>query len=162
MGRERGFSLIELLIVLAVILVITAIAIPNFLRSRVAANEASAVGSLHAINDAEITYNLTYSNPGFACTLSQLGPPSGGGSVGSSGAGLIDGALASGTKSGYNFIPGTCTSASGSSIITSYQWLADPISSGFTGQRHFCTDSSSVIKFDPNSSSTCVASGTPI
>jgi len=161
MTRAKGFSLIELLIVVAVILVIAAIAIPNLLRSRVAANEASAVGSLHAINNAEITYSTVYPNPGFACSLSQLGPPSGGAPVSSSAASLIDSGLASGSKSGYTFTAGDCTATS-TNIVTGYQWEADPVTPGSTGQRHFCTDSTIVIKWDPNSSTTCLTSGTPI
>ena len=161
MTRAKGFSLIELLIVVAVILVIAAIAIPNLLRSRVAANEASAVGSLHAINNAEVTYSTAYPNPGFACSLSQLGPPSGGAPVSSAAASLIDSGLASGTKSGYTFTAGDCAMTS-TNIVTGYQWEADPVTPGSTGQRHFCTDSSIVIRWDPNSSTTCLASGTPI
>jgi len=162
MAQAKGFSLIELLIVVTVILVLAAIAIPNLLRSRMAANEASAVGSLHAVNNAEITYSSTYPNLGFACALSQLGPPTGGAPVGSAAASLIDANLASGSKSGYNFAPGTCTMAGTSTIVTGYQWEADPVTAGSTGQRHFCTDSTIVIKSDPSSSSTCLVSGTPI
>ncbi len=66
--RDQGFSLIELLIVVAIILIIAAIAIPNLLRSRMAANEASAVGSIRTVNTAEVTFNSTY-NDGFANTL---------------------------------------------------------------------------------------------
>ena len=72
--NTRGFSLIELLIVVAIILIIAAIAIPNLLRSRIAANQASAVGSLRTLNTAEVTYASTY-NSGYAAALSYLGPP---------------------------------------------------------------------------------------
>ena len=161
MTRAKGFSLIELLIVVTVILIIAAIAIPNLLRSRLAANEASAVGSLHAINNAEITYSTTYPNPGFACSLSELGPPASGGAISSGAASLIDSGLASGVKSGYSFSAGTCTVTS-TNVVTGYQWGADPVTPGSTGQRHFCTDSTIVIRWDPNSSTTCLASGTPI
>ena len=161
MRRVKGFSLIELLIVVAVILIIAAIAIPNLIRSRVAADEASAVGSLHAINNAEITYSSTYPNPGFTCSLSDLGPPPSGAAISSGAAGLIDSGLASGAKSGYTFSAGTCTTTS-TNIVTNYQWGADPVTPGSTGQRHFCTDSTVVIRWDPNSSTTCLASGTPI
>ena len=71
---QRGFSLIELLIVVAIILIIAAIAIPNFLRSRIAANQASAIESLRVISTAEVTYSTTYGT-GFSTSLSALGPP---------------------------------------------------------------------------------------
>ena len=102
MKKQDGFSLIELLIVVALILTIAAIAIPNLLRARIAANESSAVTSLRALNEAQILYNASYPTVGFASPLSALAgtnctPP------GSANACIIDTQLASGKKSGYSF-----------------------------------------------------------
>jgi len=158
-NKKRGFSLIELLIVVAIILIIAAIAIPNLLRSRIAANEASAVGSLRTLNTAEITYNVTYPNVGFACTLGAMAPPSSGTSPTSGAAGLIDANLASGIKSGYSFTLNNCSGTPASN----YQTLAAPVAPGTTGQRYFCSDSSGVIQFNASAAiTTCGTGTTPI
>src|SRR5579872_5502027 len=106
---SKGFSLIELLIVVAIILIIAAIAIPNLMRSRIAANQASAVGSLRTFNTAEVTYASTY-NSGYSATLGYLGPPASGSMPTSTAAGLVDSVLSGGSststgsvKSGYSF-----------------------------------------------------------
>jgi type IV pilus assembly protein PilA len=158
MRKQKGFSLIELLIVVAIILIIAAIAIPNLLRSRIAANEASAVGSIRTLNTAEVTYASTYPDLGFTCTLSSLGPA---GSVATSAAaGLVDSVLGSGVKSGYSFVLVGCTAAGSTGINVTYTSQGSPVVVGQTGQRAFCSDQSGVIKYDAaGSGGTCTTSG---
>src|SRR5271168_4856743 len=97
-NKQKGFSLIELLIVVAIILIIAAIAIPNLLRSKMAANEASAVGSLRTLNTACVVYSTTYGT--YPAAIANLGPAT---TATSAAADLVDSVLASTTKSGYNF-----------------------------------------------------------
>jgi type IV pilus assembly protein PilA len=141
-NKQKGFSLIELLIVVAIILIIAAIAIPNLIRSKMAANEASAVASLRTYNTSIVAYSTTYQTDP-TTDLSQLGPAT---PPTSTSADLVDSLLGSATpvKSGYSFTysPGTATSTG---IITTYTILADPSNSS-TGQRHFFTDQSGVIR----------------
>jgi type IV pilus assembly protein PilA len=147
--EQKGFSLIELLIVVAIILIIAAIAIPNLLRSKMAANEASAVGSLRTLNTASVAYSTTYGTypPG----LPNLGPSS---APSSTAADLIDSVLAGGTKSGYTF-----TFSAGASNL-SYNITAAPSTAGVTGQRYFYTDQSGVIR--ANTAGAADSSSTPI
>jgi len=149
-NTQKGFSLIELLIVVAIILIIAAIAIPNLLRSRMAANEASAVGSLRTLNTAAVQYNTTY-GIGFPDALGDLGPSA---TASSTAADLIDSVLASGTKSGYTFSwsPGATTDT--------YSITATPTTVNTTGQRRFFTDQSGVVR--GNATGTADVNSTPI
>ena len=156
--NARGFSLIELLIVVAIILIIAAIAIPNLLRSRIAANQASAVQSLRTLNTCEITYVSTY-NAGYASTLLALGPPAGGAQATASAAGLIDSVLAAGTKSGYTFTYAV-TATDNNGNPTAYTLNANPVTVGTTGQNYYYTDQSAVIR--QNTSATSSSSDSPI
>jgi prepilin-type N-terminal cleavage/methylation domain-containing protein len=148
--RQVGFSLIELLVVVAIILIIVAIAIPNFLRAKISANESSAVSSVHAIDTAEIAYSSMYGNIGYSVHLLDLGTggltPCPGTATASC---FIDPALANGTKSGYNF-----TYVQNNAATPSVQFTinADPTMPGFTGQKGFYSDESNIIRYSTTGS----------
>lgn len=153
--NSKGFSLIELLIVVAIILIIAAIAIPNLLKSRIAANQASAVGSLRTLNTAEITYASTY-NTGYSPTLVALGPS--GGTDSAAAAGVIDSVLAAGAKSGYTFSYASAADSSGR--YNTYTLNANPAVQGTTGTNFYFTDQSGVIR--QNSAAAASAADSPI
>jgi len=150
--RQTGFSLIELLIVVAIILVIAAIAIPSFLSSRMAANEASAVESLRTIQTSLTAYAITYSVVGYAAQLSDLGDGGASPCVPSViQACMIDGTLASGIKSGYVI---TYVQDASSTPSTGYIINSDPINRGSTGRRSFFTDTPGVIRYNAAAAAT--------
>jgi type IV pilus assembly protein PilA len=142
--RSRGFSLIELLIVVAVILIVAAIAIPNFVRSREAANEASAVQNLRNITTAEYLYSTTY---GVNFTTNLISLSGNTGNPDQTHAELIDEVLASGVKSGYSigYTPGATNSLG---QVVTYTVNASPLVPGSTGQRYFYTDQTCVIRWN--------------
>jgi len=156
MRRVRGFSLIEVLIVVAIILIIAAIAIPNYLNARIQANESAAVGALRTLNSAQVSYNSTYPTIGFASSMTALSgtscsPPS------SSGACLIDSALAAGFRSGYTFtLTGVVGSPGGS-----YQFLVSPSQPGYSGNRYFCSFADAVIRYSMTALTSCDSTITP-
>ena len=172
--RQRGFSLIELLIVVAIILIIAAIAIPNLLRSRMAANEASAVGSVRTINTAAVTFYTTYGD-GYPPSMAAIGT-TGTAAISCANAGLIDSVLTGGTKSGYTFALGPGVTATAAANVPAgcaagwqdgYTITATPATVGTTGQRAFCSDATGVIRQDPTGAATvaapvCAAAMTPI
>ena len=150
--KQRGFSLIELLIVVAIILIIAAIAIPNLLRARIAANESSAVSSLRTINTAQAAFQSAYPLAGFASTLTALGPSASTGCTtpASTNACMIDWALAQATaaasaKSGYYFIDTGGGSAGG--MLLGYTLDGLPASLNNTGVRGFCSNEDGVIRY---------------
>lgn len=145
MRKQKGFSLIELLIVVAIILIVSAIAIPSYLRSRMQANEASAMASVRLINTSAVTYSSTYVSVGFPVNLSDMGGvnPC---SATSTSACLLDDMIAQGTKSGYAFT----WAGDGQTPSLAYTLGATPLVVGSSGQRMFCTDQAGVIRYDPS------------
>lgn len=156
--EPNGFTLMELLIVISIILILMLMAIPTMGNMKKHANETSAIQSLHAISMAEIQYESTYPANGYACTLAALGGDPNSGAPSPAAAQMLQGDLSSGFKSGYIFTIGNCTKVSinGTDRITGYTVTAVPQTVGKSGDRGFCSDQyGGAPKYDPAGGTNC-------
>ncbi len=155
---NKGFTLIELMIVVAIIAIIAAIAIPNLLRSRMSANEASAAGGMRTLSTSEVSFQTAafVDNDGDGVgdygTLPELGDPDGGGLTPA----FIDPVLATGAKQGYTFV--AAVTFGSLAVPPSYTINADPQVAGRSGFRTFFVDESGVIRQDTTGAAATVAS----
>lgn len=154
---EAGFTLMELLIVISIMLILMLIAIPNMLNLKSQANETSAIQSLHAIYEAQIQYQTNYPANGYSCSLSALGGDASAGPPSPQAAQLLQADLSSGYKSGYTFNIVNCTKATvnNQDMYTSYEAVAVPQAIGKTGHKGFCIDMTGEIKSDPSGGTNC-------
>ena len=156
-NKRKGFSLIELLIVVAIILIIAGIAIPNLSKNRMQANETAAAETMRTLNGSVLLYSNSYG--GFPHALADMGPAAGGGAASSAAADLIDSVLATGVKSGYRFTYMVGASDPAGNVL-SYAITATPVVPGSSGQRSFFTDQSGTIRASSNG--VADATSTPI
>jgi type IV pilus assembly protein PilA len=155
MRRQSGFSLIELLIVVAVILIIVAVAIPSLIRAKISANEASAVSSIRSIHSTETVYSLNYPSVGFADDIAKLGPLPPGTPATPAHAGLLDFVLGCAAqpcqKSGYSF----AVDQTSGNPINFFRATGQPLTFQRTGVRGFCASTPGNVTADPNGGTNC-------
>jgi type IV pilus assembly protein PilA len=139
-NRQRGFTLMELLIVMSIMIILMLIAIPNFISMKAQADETSAIQSLRAIYQAQIQYQTNFPSNGFACALTALGGSTSSGPPSPTAAQVLQGDLATGQKSGYTFNIVNCNkvTVNNQDMYTSYEATAVPQSVGKSGHRGFC------------------------
>src|ERR1700691_3884850 len=156
-NAEAGFTLMELLIVISIMLILMMIAIPNMLNLKAQANEASALQSLRAIHEAEMQYQINFPAQGFACSLASLGGNASSGPPTSTSAQVLQADLATGQKSGYTFNITNCTKTTinNQDNYNSYTLTAVPQAVGKTGHNGFCLDMSGTILKDPTGGTNC-------
>jgi len=157
-GRHsNGFTLMELLIVIAIILVLMLMAIPTIGSLKKSANRTSAIQSIRAIQQAEMQYESTYPANGYACTLAALGGDPAAGAASPAAAQILQGDITSGYKSGYIFTISNCTKVTinGTDRITGYTVNAVPQTVGKSGDSGYCSDQFGSIKYDPAGGNNC-------
>ena len=149
--RPNGFTLMELLIVISIMLILMLMAIPNFNKMRITAHETSAMNSLRTIYQTEIQYQTTYPQNGFSCSMQTLGGDPKQGAPSATSAQLLQGDLPAGIKDGYTFSIVNCSKVTVNNVdqITGYEVTAVPQAVGKTGNRGFCIDQYGEIKVDP-------------
>ncbi len=158
--QPNGFTLMELLIVMAIIAILMLIAIPTVGSLTKRANDLSAIQSIRAISQAQLQYESTYPSNGFACSLTALGGDPKSGAPSPTSAQMLQGDLSTGVKSGYLFSISNCTKVNlnGTDRITGYEVTAVPLTVGKTGDRGFCSDQFGTIKADPAGGTNCTQS----
>src|ERR1700722_6550610 len=158
--RQRGFTLMELLIGMSIMIILMLIAIPNFISMKASANETSAMQSRRAIYQAQIQYQTSFPANGFACSLAALGGNASSGPPSPTAAQVLQGELAQGQKSGYTFNIVNCTkvTVNNQDMFTSYEVTAVPQAVGKSGHKGFCIDQAGEIKADLAGGTNCTQS----